>query len=71
MGIDVVRDEKLNKTALLVAFLPEAEKPFAERSPQDTALLSKWFGLVDWFTGLRRVALAPSFGPDPKRQRAA
>jgi len=70
-SIDVVRDEKLNKTALLVAFLPEAEKPFAERSPQDTALLSKWFGLVDWFTGLRRVALAPSFGPDPKRQRAA
>ena len=25
MGIDVVRDEKLNKTALLVAFLPEAD----------------------------------------------
>ena len=67
----MVRDEKLSKTALLAAFMPEAEKPFAERTQQGVALLSKWFGLVDWFTGLRRVALAPSFGPDPKRRRAA
>ena len=66
-----MRDEKLNKTALLAAFMPEAEKPFAERTPQDSATLAKWFGLVDWFTGLRRVALAPNFGPDPKRRRAA
>ena len=70
-GIDVVRDEKLSMTALLAAFMPEAEKPFAERTPQEAALLSKWYGLVNWFTGLRRVALAPSFGPDPKRRRAA
>ena len=65
-----MRDEKFNKSALLVAFLPEAEKPFAERTPHDTAVCAKWFGLCDWFTGLRRVGLAPSFGPDPKRRRA-
>ena len=67
----MVRDEKLNRTALLAAFMPEAEKPFAERTPQEAALLTKWFGLVNWFAGLRRVAFAPSFGPDPKRRRAA
>lgn len=70
-GVDVVKDDKLNKTNLLAAFLPEAEKKFDERTERDKALLAHWFPLVDWYVSLRRVGHAPSFGHDLKRQRAA
>ena len=66
----MVRDEKLSMTALLAAFLPEVEKvrrahAAGGRPPHQVD------GLVNWFAGLRCVAFAPSFGPDPKRRRAA
>ena len=58
-------------TAMLASFLPEAEKPFAERTPDDKRVTDAWFGAFNWYSALRRAGFAPAFGPDPKRQRTA
>ena len=67
--MDVVADEKAQMTKLLAAFLPAASTEFANRTPQEKALLEMWYGRCHWYMALRRVGFEPA-GADPNPKRA-
>ena len=59
--VDVAKVEKVAQTDLLKAFLPEAEKPYAERTEVEKEKLAAWYPKCTWFMAMRRVGLTPSF----------
>ena len=72
-NMDVVAEDKAPMTKLLATFLPEALTEFANRTPQERAVLDKWYARCHWYMALRRVGYQPGGAaePDAKRARVA
>ena len=60
-GVDVVANAKVGQVELLKPILPEAAKPFIDRTEVEKARMGAWYAKTYWYLALRRVELQPSF----------
>ena len=60
-GVDVVANAKVGQVELLKPILPEAAKPFIDRTEVEATRYRAWCTKTLWYLALRRIELQPSF----------